>query len=101
MNGNQESLRRALSKNWGLITEPALDIDDLRNALASKLREFLKEDFHGLVQAMYRLDINESKFHRAMSEPDIELQIRALTELIIEREIQRIHFREKYRNNDL
>ena len=98
MEDNQEFLQQALSKNWGLIAEPAFTMDDLHSALSVRIREMLQEDLHGLVQTMYRLDIDEHKFHLAMAKPGLELQARTLTDLIIERELQRIKFRQQYRN---
>lgn len=96
---NQESLQKALCKNWGLVNEPSPQMEDLKRALGSKIRELLENDFHALVQAMYRLDVNEGKFHEAMAAPGLDEQTRTLTDLIIEREIQRIEFRNKYRSN--
>ena len=99
MNDNQGSLRKVLSKNWGLSDTQTLQMEDLRKALQAKITEMLQNDLHALVQAMYRLDINETKFHAAMAAPGLDQQASSLSDLIIEREIQRIEFRERFRNN--
>lgn len=100
MNDNQESLHSALSKNWGLTHDPSLSMEDLRRVLRSRIKELLQDDFHALVQLMYRLDIDENRFHSAMSAPGSDERVNTLTDLIIERELQRIEFRRKYRNNE-
>ncbi len=101
MNDNQESLQNALSQNWGLAKNPALSMEDLKRALRSKIDSLLQDDMHALVQLMYRLDINESKFHNAMSAQNSDERVNALTDLIIERELQRVEFRNKYQNGEL
>lgn len=99
MNDNQGSLQKALSQNWGLTDTQTLQMEDLRKALQIRIAQMLQDDLHALVQAMYRLDIDENKFHAAMAAPGLDRQVSSLSDLIIEREIQRIEFRERFRNN--
>jgi len=93
---NQESLRLTLSRNWDLTAEPNSDFESLKTALTGRIKDLILNDFHRLVQAMYRLDIDEHKFHQALNSGNIDTQASTLTSLVLDREIQRLKFREQY-----
>lgn len=72
----------------------AQNLQDLKTKLVEHIRLMLDQDFEGLLQAMYRIDIEESAFHLALSENDLE----RLAEMIIQREIQKVIIRDRYKN---
>ncbi|MCB0736043.1 MAG: hypothetical protein KDC92_00925 [Bacteroidetes bacterium] len=70
---------------------------ELLQALAERIAYLLDHDFEFLMQALYRIDVNENKVKMALQgESDNPAQI--LAELIIEREMQKAETRRKYAN---
>ena len=69
---------------------------DLHQLLSKAIKELLEQNFEGLLQALYRIDVSEQKVQQAFaSEGDVADTI---AELIIEREIQKVETRKKYSN---
>jgi hypothetical protein len=85
-----------LHKNWGLQPPTDLDWEALRAALYQQLRTMLSDDFERLVQAMYRLDVAESKFQAALSLPTLDERAAALANIVLARELQRVETWRKY-----
>lgn len=70
------------------------DLDKLKYWLTSELRILIDRDFHKLLNMLYRIDIDEQKSKIAFASEDPAL---SLAELIIERELQKVQTRKKYR----
>ncbi|MFM2377364.1 MAG: hypothetical protein RLZZ165_2461 [Bacteroidota bacterium] len=79
-----------LQKNWELLPPSDLDWASLRAALKARLEWMLQNEFERLVQAMYRLDVAESKFRMALAMPTVGERAARLSEIILERELQRL-----------
>ena len=94
---------QAIEKQWQISpfyseNEFGAQREALKERLAGRLIECLSEDLASLINALYRLDIRERDFQAAMqghSLPEIAV---ALAEIIIDREIEKATWREKYRN---
>lgn len=99
-------LNELLSKDLQLDEEEALvggdesiDLNTLHEKLSLLVAYLLEKDMHRLLNAMYRLDVSEQKFHDAMlSESKQEAAIR-IADLIIEREMQKVKTRLEYRKH--
>jgi hypothetical protein len=85
-----------LQKNWGLTPPTQLDWESLRAALRLQLEYMIADNFELLVQTMYRLDVDESKFGHALSLPTVADQAATLATIIVERELQRLETWRKY-----
>lgn len=96
MSANTIALRNVLSKSWGVQNVDSTDLEVLRIALEISIKNLLSDDFEALVQLMYRIDVNESKFHQSMSLPSLDEKAHAISHLVLNRELQRIEFRKKY-----
>lgn len=72
---------------------------ELKEKLKVVILHLLKNDFHRLVNAMYRLDIKESLFHEAMNQDDPVKMIDQLADIIFEREWQKVQTRLFYKKN--
>jgi hypothetical protein len=73
-------------------------LDELREKLEKIVAYLLDNDFERLLNAMYRLDINEDKFKIALSGMGTKVISEEITDLIISREIQKLKTRMKYRS---
>lgn len=93
------AIQAQLVRRWEL--DPggkSLTWEDLEGVLGVRIAQLLDEDFERLVNIMYRLDIPEHRFHAAMSGNSSKIPER-LTQLVLEREYQRIQTWNKYQND--
>lgn len=91
---------RLMQRQWGLPQQAQPDWEQLRAALCKRLAELLEDDFGGLVNAMYRLDIAESRFKEALSGGTTMQIASRLADIVLERELKRLETRRKYSNPD-
>lgn len=85
-----------INKDFGL--EPDNRVlkseDELLRWLTQVITYLLEKDFERLLQAMYRIDVDEQKFKSVFAgEGDIA---DGLAKLVMDREIQKVAFRKKY-----
>lgn len=71
------------------------------NALEIYIEHLLQTDFNKLLSIMYRLDVSEEKLKKAINSAfDLISTTKTITQLMIEREIERIKTKEKYSKNN-
>jgi hypothetical protein len=79
--------------------EGHIDLSTLHEKLSMLVAYLMEHDMHRLLNAMYRLDVSEARFHAAMqSDSKQEAAIR-IADLIIEREMQKVKTRLHYRKH--
>ena len=61
------------------------------------VEELLSKDFSRLVNCLYRLDVSEEKLKEALAASN-DNPASVITQMIIEREMQKVETREKYRS---
>ena len=76
----------------------AHNLEELKSKLEKIIAYLLDNEFERLLNAMYRLDINENKFKEALAFNGIQDISERITELIIEREVQKIETRIRYKS---
>lgn len=97
--GENEKLAGLISKNWGgneenmMVPVGGLDRNLIRERLAIMIGNLMQNDFGKLCQAMYRIDISESRFHQVLTEEPAGEIPYLLADLVIERELQKIKTR--------
>lgn len=102
-----EQLAALINKDLGtyeedmMIPVSGIGHDMIREKLAVMIAHLLQNNFEKLLQAMYRLDVYESKFHRVMNDIPAEEIPFALADLVIEREMQKVRTRIMYKRNEL
>jgi hypothetical protein len=84
-----------------LIPASGLDRAMIREKLAFLIAHLMQDNFEKLCQAMYRLDVPESKFDRAMNENPLEEIPYAIADLVIEREMQKVRTRIMHKRGEL
>ena len=97
MENKLEIAQKLVVKDLNL-KEPGLifsSLDKLIDWLATEIKQLIDEDFERMLTVLYRIDVNEEKTKEAftMSDPS-----RQLARLIIERELQKVASREKYKD---
>jgi hypothetical protein len=69
---------------------------EFQHLLSQLIRHLLDHDFERLLNGLYRIDVSEDKVKQAMASADNVAEAIAL--LIIEREMQKVVTREKYKH---
>jgi hypothetical protein len=78
-----------------------LSLEELKKYLADKIAVMIDKNFDLLVASLYRIDIDENKVKELFSgklRGDIP---EGLASLIIERQLQKLYYRNKYKNGNL
>ncbi|QQS27695.1 MAG: hypothetical protein IPM47_12475 [Sphingobacteriales bacterium] len=74
------------------------NMEQFRIWLANQISYKMETDMEALLQAMYRLDISETKAMQALTNQTEQPPALALADLVIEREIQKINTRRWYKS---
>jgi hypothetical protein len=90
-------LIRDLNRSYELELAEHLGLDQLEALLAEKLNNLIRDDFNALVQWLYRVDIDESKLKRLLSENIGQDAGRTIARLVMERQWQKMETRRQYR----
>ncbi len=77
-----------------------ISFDLLKERLSSHINFLIQSDFQKLVSILYRVDVNESKLKNLLKENPGYDAANIITELIIERQLQKIRSRQEYRNDE-
>ena len=80
---------------WG-IDDAGIDWEALVDALSRRVDHLMRHDFEGLMTAMYQIDVSEQRFTEAVERPPGEQPARAVAELILERELEKMESRKRY-----
>ncbi|MTI38149.1 hypothetical protein [Fulvivirga lutimaris] len=71
-------------------------IDELKVALKKIVSYLLDRDMSRLLLALYRIDVSEKKVKQVLAEAEPGKIAESITDLIIERELQKVETRIKY-----
>lgn len=76
-----------------------LSREELHRRLKTYIAGMLEHNFEKLCNMMYRHDVSEHKFNKALDARDPEAQADLLADLVIERELQKMETRKAYRRD--
>ena len=71
-------------------------VENLRQRLKQQISFLLDHEFERLLQAMYRMDVSEPAFKEALTLPTGPEIVERLTDLVLEREMQKVATRRLY-----
>lgn len=72
---------------------------ELEEALASIINNLLNQDMTRLMNAFYKIDLDEHLFKNILTETAPDQIAISLAREVVKRELQKVKTREKYRNN--
>ena len=81
------------AKDLGLAADKPYD----RQLLVAQIEKMLQHDFEKLVSLLYRIDVDETKLRLLLKQRAGQDSAEVITDLIIERQLQKIKSREEYR----
>lgn len=73
--------------------------EELRKQLTSHINHLIDHDFEKLVFYLYRIDVNENKMRTLLDQREGENAAELIADLIIERQLQKIESRKKFKND--
>lgn len=76
-------------------------LNEFRAYLTSKLTKMLDEDYNGVINLLYRIDVNEEKLNELFSSSNKDFIPASLADLIINRQIEKIKWRMKIKNGEI
>lgn len=71
-------------------------MEEVRHFLVQRISHLLESDINRLMSALYRIDVYEQKVKDAFSTSTPHQLPEILADLVIERQIQKIHIRQRY-----
>jgi hypothetical protein len=74
-------------------------IDEIRSALTGHINYLITHDFNKLVAILYRIDISEQLLKRNLETKETDAAA-IIAEMIIERQIEKIKTKERYKSRD-
>ena len=77
-----------------------IPLDLLKERLSSHINFLIQSDFQKLVSILYRVDVNEPKLKHLLKENPGYDAANIITDLIIERQLQKIKSRQEHRNDE-
>lgn len=77
-----------------------ISFDLLKERLSSHINFLIQSDFQKLVSILYRVDVSEFKLKNLLKENQGFDAANIITDLIIERQLQKIKSRQEHRNDE-
>lgn len=87
-----------VSANFELQNREVISLEDLHYILSQKISELLDKNIEKLVYILYRIDINQKKTDDIFNNPSKEEIASLMADAVIERQLQKVHTRNKFRN---
>ena len=76
-------------------------LEEFRKYLTEKMKDMLDKNYNLLINTLYRIDISEKKLAELFSNKNKEHIPEKIADLIIERQIEKINYRKRYRSGNL
>lgn len=76
------------------------NLSQLKKYLTEKITELLDTNYEKLINILYRIDVNEDKLNELFGSKNRDFIPARLSELIIERQLQKIKIRNMYREEN-
>ncbi len=76
-------------------------LEQLKKYLTQKISELMENNFEKLINTLYRIDVSEDKLQLAFIDKNKKGLPETIAGLIIERQLQKIEMRKKYKEGKL
>jgi hypothetical protein len=94
---DNNELLEDLNHDFRLDPGKKLTVEQLRALLTARIDNMITSDFTGLVNLLYKIDIDENKLKKLLSENEDAAEV--VSDLIIERQLQKINTKARYSQN--
>ena len=96
----EENLITNLNNEMGIDLPLQLSFDEMRRRLQDAVAAMVTTDFDRLVNILYRIDVNERKLKYLLQENVGADAAIIIADLVIERQMEKIASRRRYKTND-
>ena len=90
-----------ISPGFLLSIEDIKSIEEIKKYLSAKINILLEEKYDSLINILYRIDVDDKKIVGVFSSGEKENIPDKIADLIIERQLQKIHYRKMYKEGKL
>jgi hypothetical protein len=97
MNPETGNIISGIRQSFGINLPDVVTLDQLKSSLAVYINSLINTDFNKLVSLLYRIDVNEVKLRQLLDNNRESDAAAIITDLIIERQLQKIRSREHFR----
>ena len=87
-----------VSANFELQKRDVISLEDLHYILSQRISELLDKNIEKLVYILYRIDVNQRKTDEIFNNPSKEEIASLIADAVIERQLQKVHTRNMFRN---
>lgn len=94
---NNIALIQTINTSFGIALPEKISFEELQTTLAAYINHLIKTDFEKLVALLYRIDVSEGKLKNFLSNSPNEDAGNTIAALIIERQLQKIKFRNQFK----
>jgi hypothetical protein len=94
------ALIQIIQQDFDLRISSGISLDKIKEILAQHFSSLINNDLNKLVSLLYRLDIDEKKLKTVLQENPGQDASLMIAELVIERQLQKIESRKKFKRND-
>lgn len=93
-------LIESINKDLAIELPENIRLDEAKEKLKQYINDLIQHDFEKLVSTLYRIDVNEAKLKQVLQHnPEVDAA-NIITQLIIERELQKIKTRRQFKQED-
>jgi len=89
-----------LQKEFSLTVPEKISMTGIKEMLSAHVNYLITNNFNLLVSLLYRIDVNEAKLKSFLKDNPGEDAGRIISELIIERQLQKIKARQQFNKGD-
>jgi hypothetical protein len=93
---NEDLLTDELIQDFQLDPGKKISFEQVKKILTARVDELINTNFTGLVNLLYKIDIDETRLKKLLAENEDAAGL--ITELIIERQLQKINTRARFSN---
>lgn len=76
-------------------------LDEFRTYLVGKLRDLLDNQYDKLINLLYKIDVNEKKLSELFAQKNTSSMAVSLADLIIDRTLEKVKYRQMYRKGEI
>lgn len=90
----------ALNDSLEISLPDSISLEELKKKMIVHINHLINHDFEKLVFYLYRIDVNENKMKQLLEQKEGENAAGLITDLIIERQLEKIKSRRKFNQRD-
>jgi len=100
MEATHPEIISGLENSFEIIFSKYISWDELKEKLATQINDLIHHDFEKLVAILYKIDVSETKLKTLLATQKEKNAADLITELVIERQLQKIESRKKARPDE-